>query len=81
MQDDHPHLYLLGVHDVDRQVEGSQHHIAVAVAIMWCTLGGGMAAAVSILCSPSGNTCTHRPGHGCLRWGALHQVDYLSIYI
>lgn len=49
MQQGHPHLYLLRVYDVDGQVEGPQHHIAIA--IMWCTLGrgGGVAAAASTL--------------------------------
>lgn len=77
------HLYLLRVHDVDRQVECPQHHIAVAIAVMWCTLrgGGGMAAAVSTICPPCGNTCTTKPGYGGLRWGTLHQVNYLPIYI
>lgn len=27
-------LYLLGVHDVDREVEGSQHDIAVSIAVV-----------------------------------------------
>lgn len=83
MQQGHPHLYLLRVHDVDRQVEGPQHHIAVAIAIMWCTLrrGGGVAAAASTLYPPGRNTRTTKPGHGGQRWGTLHQVNYLPIYI
>lgn len=70
----HPHLYLLRVHDVDRQVEGPQHHVAVAVAVVWCTLGGdrGVAVAASAFCPPSGNTRIPRTGHGGLRWGTLH---------
>ena len=35
------HLYLLGVHDVDGQVEGSQHAVAVPVAVLGASLGGG----------------------------------------
>lgn len=80
MQEGHPHLYLLGVHDVDGQVEGPQHHVAVAIAVMWRALGGGVTAAVSVVCIPRGNTCTRRAGQGGLRWGTLHQVDYLPIY-
>ncbi len=83
-QHSHPHLYLLRVHDVDGQVEGPQHHVAVGVAVMWCTLGGHggvAAAAASALCPPSRNTRIPRTGHGGLRWGTLHQVNYLPIYI
>lgn len=78
----HPHLYLLRVHDVNRQVEGPQHHVTVAIAIMWCTLGGGGGmAAASTLYPPGGSTYTRRTGYGGLRWGTLHQVNYLPIYI
>lgn len=28
------YLYLLGVHDVDREIEGAKHYIAVSIAIM-----------------------------------------------
>lgn len=31
----HTHLYLLGIHDVDGQVERPEHHVAVSVAIVW----------------------------------------------
>lgn len=79
----HPNLYLLRFHDTDRQIEGPQHNIAVAVAVMWCTLGrgGGMVDAASTLWTFSRHTCTLRVGHGGLRWGTLHQVDHLPIYI
>lgn len=81
MQQVQPHLDLLWVHNIDRQIEGPQHHIAVAIAVMWCTLGGGMAAAACVLCPTSGNTRAPRSGHVGLRWGSLHQMDYFPIYI
>lgn len=79
----HSHLYLLRLHDVDRQIEGPKHDIAVAVAVMWWTLGGGggMAGAASTLCPFRGHSCTPRVCCGGLRWGTLHQVDHLPIYL
>lgn len=81
-----PHLYLLRVHDVNGQVEGSQHHVAVAIAIVWRTLGGsgGMAAAAaaaSTVYAAGGDTGSPRARHVGLRWGTLHQVDHLPIDI
>lgn len=81
MKNGQPHLYLLGVHDIDRQVESPQHHVAVAIAVMWRALRGGVNTAVSVVCPTRGKTCTCRARHGGLRWGTLHQVDYLPIYI
>lgn len=80
----HPHLYLLRVHYVDGQVEGPQHDVTVAIAVMWCTLGGGgdvAAADASPLYSGGRSTCTSRDRYARLRWGTLHQVDHLPIHI
>lgn len=44
-------LYMLGIHDVHREVKGAQHYVAVSVAIMWrhlrCSLGGWAGSSIS----------------------------------
>ena len=77
------HLDLLGVHDVDRQVEGAQHDVAVSVAVVGPSLGrgGGVGGAGSSL-GPSGrHASAPRAVLGGLGRGSLHQVDHLPVHV
>lgn len=73
------YLYLLGVHDINRQVEGAKHYIAVGVAIMWrhlwCSLGGWG--------GPTVGWSASRPWArlGGWRGRPLHKVYHLATHI
>lgn len=72
-------LYLLGVHDGDREVEGAQHYIGVCIAIvwrhLWCSLGGRRGSTVGRGASWAGARL------GGWRRRPLHKVDDLAAHI
>lgn len=74
-----PYLYLLRIHNVNWEIEGSQHDVAVCVAVMRRYLRGARwwRGGAAVRCSASRTW----PRLGWWRRSPLHQVYHLSTHI